>query len=234
MLKLPTINTAFKSAKQCEDALRMYLIKMRTSKPLAEIALMYGVSSATVSVRLKKIRKVLERDFVPLYLSNVRGRDELIRHNTTMSRILFCSPESPQSILVCDGTYIYVDKSTNYEFQRDTYTDQKKRNFVKFMMVVCTDGTIVHALGPYPARDNDAKILEKVDRTTNAFQSLQNGDILILDRGFRDCVKHFERRGFDVRMPSLVQSSPIKNQLTTIEANKTRLMLLGGVFCVFG
>lgn len=90
-------------------------------------------------------------------------------------------------------------------------------------MVVCTDGTIVHALGPYPARDNDATILEKVDRTTDAFQSLRNGDILILDRGFRDCVKYFEQRGFDVRMPSLVQNSQQKGQLTTIEANKTRL-----------
>lgn len=125
MLKLPSIIRDFRSAKQREDALRMYLIKMRTAKSLKQIAQMYGVSNATVSLRLKKIREVLRRDFVPLYLTNGRERDELIRHNTTMSRILFCSPESPKSILVCDGTYIYIDKSTNYEFQRNTYSDKK-------------------------------------------------------------------------------------------------------------
>lgn len=79
-------------------------------------------------------------------------------------------------------------------------------------------------IGPYPARDNDAKILTKVDQSSDTFRNLRNGDILILDRGFRDCVKHFEQRGFDVKMPSLVQSSTLKGQLTTIEANKTRLV----------
>lgn len=92
------------------------------------------------------------------------------------------------------------------------------------MMVVTSDGTIVHALGPYKAKDNDATILKNIHESTNAFRNLHEGDLLILDRGFRDCVSYFKDHGFDVQMPSMLQNSSKKNQLTTIEANKTRLV----------
>lgn len=91
-------------------------------------------------------------------------------------------------------------------------------------MCVAPNGYIVYALGPYKARDNDAKIMQKIDETTNAFHILQNNDILILDRGFRDCVEYFRTKGYKVLMPALVQRSDKKGQLSTTEANQTRLI----------
>lgn len=46
----------------------------------------------------------------------------------------------------------------------------------------------------------------------------------MLDRGFRDCVTHFENKGFEIQMPKLVQSSDKKGQLSTINANSSRLV----------
>lgn len=72
--------------------------------------------------------------------------------------------------------------------------------------------------------DNDATILRKIDEKSRGFNVLRRGDILLLDRGFRDCVHYFEEKGLVVKMPSLVQNSTKKGQLTTTDANQTRLI----------
>lgn len=56
------------------------------------------------------------------------------------------------------------------------------------------------------------------------FDNLINGDILLLDRGFRDVVALLESKGITVKMPSLVQHSERKGQLCTKEANRSRLV----------
>lgn len=40
-----------------------------------------------------------------------------------------------------------------------------------------------------------------IDKHSQAFSMLQRGDILMVDRGFRDCVAYFENKGFEIRMP---------------------------------
>lgn len=102
--------------------------------------------------------------------------------------------------------------------------DQKKRNFVKVMMCVTCDGEIIYALGTYPATQNDASILKTLFETTDAFDNMQHGDIMILDRGFRDCVKYIEEKGITVKMPALIQKSDSKSQLSTFDANRSRLV----------
>lgn len=204
---LPSLQWNFKTPEIASDSLHMYLMKLRTGMPLSDIALKFHVSAATVCTRLRKIRKVLLQDFVGPNLTAERSREDLINHTTIMGRILFGSPEMQNVILTLDGTYIFVDKSSNYSFQRDTYNKQKSKNFVRIMMCVATDGFIVHALGPFKARDNDAKCLVDIFENTNKLQSLRAGDALILDRGFRDCVDYLKRKGFDVKMPALIQNS---------------------------
>lgn len=223
---LPILRSMFEHQDTASDALYMYLLKMRSAQPNEDIGNDFNVSKMTVGRRLNSAREALEKDFIDNHINVIPIREELLHQSTAMCRGLFFSHDSENEkvVLVLDGTYIYVDKSRNYEFQRATYTDQKKRNFIKVMMCVTANGTIVYALGPYQARDNDATILQKIDSTTNAFDFLQNGDILVLDRGFRDCVRYFEDKGLQVKMPSLVQRSDKKGQLTTIEANRSRLV----------
>lgn len=220
---LPSLKNAFRCCTKSSDGLYMYLMKMRTGMPNEDIGNSFGLSKFTVGRRIKEARKALEIDFASKYVNYVPERDDLINESTTLCRTIFCQTEN-KAVLICDGTYIYVNKSRNYEFQKLTYTDQKKRNFIKVMMYITPNGTIVYALGPFPANDNDATILKKIDENSIALSTLQRGDILMLDRGFRDCVKYFVDKGFDVKMPSLVQKSSKNGQLSTKEANETRLI----------
>lgn len=199
-------------------------MKMRTGLPDADIANLFHITRCTISRQLVKVRKAMKNDFVRYNLNQMMNREKLINSNTIIGRSLFCNDDPNKAVIICDGTYIYINKSTNYEFQKNTYTDQKKRNFVKVMMCVTCDGTIVQALGPYAASDNDAKILKSIFETTTAFENLKRGDVIILDRGFRDCVSFLEAKGFEVKMPSLLQRSQSKARLSTAEANTTRLV----------
>ena len=57
---------------------------------------------------------------------------------------------------VADGTYIYIEKSSNYSFQRGSYSVHKGQPLLKPIRLVITDGYILTFMGPYLA---DGKIL---------------------------------------------------------------------------
>lgn len=197
---------------------------MRSAMPFEDIANQLGVTAQTVSRRMNKARDALSKDFAKHNINVVRDREELLPHTTETCRTLFCQGDQNRVVLVLDGTYIYVNKSSNYEFQRLTYTDQKKRNFIRIMMGVASDGFIVFSLGPFPARDNDAKVIQQIAESSNAFETIGRDDILLLDRGFRDVVPYLKGKGYDVKMPSLVQKNTGTTQLSTLDANNSRLV----------
>lgn len=225
LARLPTLHSTFKSSSTSAAALYMYLMKMRTAFASEDIGNTFHVTRVTVERYLQKVRVAMKEDFVYQHVNNVRSRNELMNLNTTIGRALFSNnDDNDRVVLICDGTYIYVNKSANYGFQKLTYTDQKKRNFLKIMMCVTCDGTIIFALGPYEATLNDASILQKIFTETNAFDNLQNNDTMILDRGFRDCIQFLKEKGLNVEMPALIQRSQIKGQLSTADANQSRLV----------
>lgn len=129
-------------------------------------------------------------------------------------------------MLVLDGTYVYVQKSSDYEFQRKVYSSHKNRSLVKPMMVVGTDGYILSAIGPYFADyyNSDAKIVKNMfeNNTENMKEWLQESDVLIVDRGFRDAVDYLEENGFRMEMPSYLERG--SKQHDTEDANHSRLI----------
>ena len=49
--------------------------------------------------------------------------------------------------------------------------------------------------GPYPAKNNDATILEDIMETNIPFRELlQADDVMLLDRGFRDCISSLKSK----------------------------------------
>lgn len=165
------------------------------------------------------------------HLNFERTREMLARQTTRLSQMLFCNSDQSRPVRVFDGTYCYIQKSRNYEFQKETFSDQKKRNFIRVMVCVSTDGTINSVMGPFKATTNDAQVLDAIVRDSNPLDKLMPGNVILLDRGFRDCVPLLRARGFNVQMPALLQRSENKQQLTTIKANRSRLVT-ANCYCV--
>jgi hypothetical protein len=96
------------------------------------------------------------------------SRQEVIKNHTRpLAQSLFGNDAQTQAIAVLDGTYIYIQKSNNFHFQRRTYSLHKDRPLVKPMVVVSTDGYFLTVVGPYLAdhRNNDAAILNHMLRS---------------------------------------------------------------------
>ena len=101
--------------------------------------------------------------------------------------------------LICDGTYARHQKSTNNEYQMKSYSGQKKVPLCKPFTICTTDGFIVDMLGPYLANQNDAEILKSVVEDPHGLRRfLKEGDVFVLDRGFRDVKETLEEQNFRV------------------------------------
>lgn len=97
---------------------------------------------------------------------------------------------------------------------------------MKPILVTAPDGYILDIHGPYFAdgRNNDASaLISELQRDADGLQQwLQAGDIIICDRGYRDAVPVLEEIGINCKIPASIQRG--ENQLTTEEANETRLI----------
>lgn len=208
---------SLRAIKGSSDALFMYLMKMRTARTQQDIAFYFKTSDRTVSTKIAVVRKCLVTDIAAKYLNYARTRDDLLSHKTAISECLF----GQGAQLILDGTYLYIQKSKDHTFQKITFNNHKKRNYIKIMMGTAPDGEIIFALGPYRAVDNDATITKQIlQDDVEAMRNYELGDTIIVDRGFRDCEVDLVNRGFIVKMPAC----SINPQLTTIEANQSRLV----------
>lgn len=212
----------YKNKKNAEIALYIYLMKLRTNHTNQQIAPLFNVNDRTVSSRIRMVRDILFEQFVPLHLNNY-SRDELIKYTTHLSRELY-EVGNDTAIVTFDGTYIYTIISSNYGFQKKSYSTQKKRNLVKFMMCVSTNGRIFGVYGPYEARKNDAAILREImNEPGSIFHELRAGDVVVVDRGFRDCRRELQNRNLVVKMPAFVPRNS-NRQLTRVQANNSRFV----------
>lgn len=89
------------------------------------------------------------------------SREKLIQNHTRSFAQKLLETED-LLILVADGTYIYIQKSSNNNLQRRCFSMHKYRPLVKPMIITTTTGYIVEVFGPYFAdgNNNDAKIME--------------------------------------------------------------------------
>lgn len=65
-----------------------------------------------------------------------------------------------------------------------------------------TNGLIAGVYGPFEANKNDATILSMIiNEPRNIFEELRAGDVMVVDRSFRDCIQTLRDRGFVVKVP---------------------------------
>ncbi len=55
----------------------------------------------------------------------------------------------PGAILILDGTYVHIQKSSDFRLQKRTWCTYKMDNIVKMMVAITGDGHCFMAYGPY-------------------------------------------------------------------------------------
>lgn len=211
-----------KTQKRMIMDVRIYMERLRHGHTFEQMAHRYNVKRQTIGEKVKRGRDILLQNFVPKHLGNA-NREWLISHTTELARILFCKNNANICVIVCDGTYIYTCSSTNYAHQRKVYSCQKQRHLFKIMKIVAADGTILAVFGPFEATKNDAEILRTVFNDTSIGDLLHPGDVILLDRGFRDCLQFLRNKNFDARIPAFIEKGN-NGQLTSIQDNQSRLI----------
>ena len=87
------------------------------------------------------------------------------------------------------ATYLYIQKPSDNEFQRQTFSAHKSRSLVKPMFITATDGYIIDVVGPFlcDSKNNDSSILKHYfwNNLNEILGWIEEDDILVTDRGFR-------------------------------------------------
>lgn len=209
-------------------AIAIFLMKLRTGESNERLSVLFRMSRRTLERKMNTVRKCLVQDFVPRHLGlDHISRNEVVAKNLSVPIGLFGNPDAPlqerKAILVIDGTYVYTQKSSNFLFQRKTYSLHKYTNLLKPFLIVCCDGYILDVTGPHAATTSDAVIMKGLinEREDNPFHYFfETNDVFICDRGFRDVIGDMESCGYVARMP--ISKRRGEDQLTTLEANKNR------------
>lgn len=183
-----------------------------------------------VSLAMKTVLHSLSMNFVPnnIGFGCITHENYVAQHITDFANELY-NPrpnlERP-AIMIIDGTYAYLEKSSNFRELRQTYCVHKHEHLVKPIMIVAPDGYILSIQGPYCSdyHNNDARIL--IDQFQRNLEDMENwiqpGDIFLVDRGYRDAVPFLNQRQVHCKMPMSLGNG--QAQLTTEEANENRLI----------
>lgn len=154
------------STRSVRTSLGIFLLKMRCDLSNEMLSTILNVSKSSIRPAISVVRRTLMETFVQnnVGFQHISREDVIDKHTRPLAESLF-GGTGTQAILVLDGTYIYIQKSMNFAFQRKTYSIHKGRPLVKPMIVVTTSGYYLSVLGPYVAKNNDAAILSHIMKT---------------------------------------------------------------------
>ncbi|XP_076081629.1 uncharacterized protein LOC143052466 [Mytilus galloprovincialis] len=217
--------TNVRSVRTC---IAVLLTKLRTGLPNHILGTIFSLTKSQVQRCIHSARVSLMQDFVPHFIGfqHISHEDFVRNHTTPIAKTLFANDSEDAAIIVMDGTYIYLQKSADYEFQRLSYSLHKNRPLVKPMVIVGTDGYILSVLGPYFAngKNNDAAITKHMISVNAEGMNewLETSDVCVVDRGFRDVVDFLREQGYNVEMPVYLKKG--SKQHPVEEANASRLV----------
>lgn len=221
-LKIPDIPN--KIEKKNQEDIELYLERIRNGSTYDQMGKQHNKNRRTIGQCVKNGRKILLSDFVPKWIGYENfNRECLLGHTSELAHILYCNADYSKCVTIWDATYIYTCNTANYSHQRKIYSGQKRRHLFKIMKVVATDGTIIDVFGPFKATINDAAILKIIFEQTAIEKMYDAGDIILVDRGFRDCVDFLRKKKIVVKIPEFIEKGQ-NGQLSTPQANRSRLV----------
>lgn len=213
-----------------EKDLLAFLCKLRQglSDDFLKVIFNYN-SRQAASLAISTVRQSLMLRFVPqnIGLTAITRQEYINRHVTEFANALYNpNVENPTVIACIDGTYCYMEKSSNFQALRQSYNLHKGRHLIKPALIVAPDGYILDIHGPYFAdsKNNDAAMLQNQFETdAGALREWLGEDVIfIVDRGYRDVLPLLENLGIDHKMPPFLELG--QKQLETAQANDSRLI----------
>lgn len=121
-------------------ALAVFLLKMRLGLSNRILSTLFRLKDKrVVSSIVHETADALLKDFVPYHLGfqHIDRKTVLQNHQTAIASQLMCDHDD-QVIVVMDGTYLFVQKSSNNQFQRRSFSMHKHRNLIKPMITTAT------------------------------------------------------------------------------------------------
>ena len=229
--QLTAMHQVLKQRGSCKrssiDTIAMFWIKLKTNLSFNQIASLFNLGTdaagrMVVSRAFHSVAEQLNANFVPFHLGVEHiSRQDAMEHMTTFSNMFF----DYNLVTIWDGTYYYIEKSNQYDFSRKTWSGQKKRPLLKFMSIVFPDGYVLDSIGPYlsDGKNNDAGITQHIMSLNTELENwMEEGDVCVVDRGFRDVIETFESKGLECKMPSYLQKGVSQHSIE--EANQSRLV----------
>ena len=121
-------------------ALAVFLAKMRLGISNRVLATLFHLKNKRGASRIiHEVTDALLKDFVPYHLGFQHiERETVLNHHQTNIASQLMADKDDQVIIVMDGTYLYVQKSANNEFQRRSFSMHKHRNLIKPMITTAT------------------------------------------------------------------------------------------------
>ena len=191
--------------------------------------IIFGCSQTTIS---RAITKVLNQSspFIDQFLgpSCFKSHVDYLNHKPKCINKIF-----ERAIACADGTYFYIEKSLNFQKQKQTYSPYKHRNLLKAMVITFLDGTFFDIYGMFYADgyNNDEQIMNvlmdesKEDyncEELNAYKGVlcdlfEPEDEFLCDRGFDRCEVPFK-----LHTPKSIRKGEL--QLSPSKANATRMI----------
>ena len=208
-------NTPVRS-QRCSVAI--FFCKMRSGLSNKFLATLFNVSKSSIRRALSTVRKALMATFVPdnLGFDHISRSSVITDHTRPLAQSLLGDFGQLKAILVLDGTYIYIEKSGNFSFQRRSFSVHKGRHLVKPMVITTTSGYFISILGPYLAdgKNNDASILNHIlNQNVEDIKSwIEEDDIFMVDRGFQDSLSLLEDLGIKAEMPRFLSKGQKTNE----------------------
>ena len=121
-------------------ALAVFLLKMRLGLSNTLLSSLFHLKSKRVVSRIVHgTADVLLKDFVPYHLGfqHIDRKTVLQSHQTAIASQLMCDQDD-QVIVVMNGRYLFVQKSSNNRFQCRSFSMHKHRNLIKPMITTAT------------------------------------------------------------------------------------------------
>lgn len=213
--KLPSLKNSIN--RDPMQAIVIFLTKLRTGSTNSLIAVMFKLKNdSLVSDICDSVVNAFESDILASDFGfKSCDRNDLISNHTTemVKKLLDVSQEL---LIIVDGTYVEHEKSRNNDYQRRSYNMHKHYNLVKPFTICTSDGFVID-IPCYSGSTNDAEILRDIlNNREGLLNLLREGDIIVMDRGFRDVVEYVIEKGYRPLMPALKGK---RKNLPTEEAN---------------